>query len=103
MFGKTSDVATPYLFQIKSSDKIYCAPDTNFNCPMNGDYKTGTSLSHATTNGVNVGSSARFFGIGKSFNYDHIVANEIGSSNSFSQSYSLGVSPGTAGYLTFTA
>ncbi|KAF2964668.1 hypothetical protein GQX73_g8893 [Xylaria multiplex] len=102
-FDRTSDVTTQYLFPSKSSAAVNCPPGANFDCQVSGDYSTGTSISQSHTEGFSVGGSYGFFGIGASFGYDSSVTNEIGSSTSFSQSYTLSIPPGSSGYLIFTA
>ncbi|KAI0194410.1 hypothetical protein EV127DRAFT_405402 [Xylaria flabelliformis] len=102
-FDKTSDVTTQYLFPAKSSAVERCPPDANFDCQVAGDYSTSSSISQSNTKGTTVGASAGFFGIGASFGYDSSVTNDIGSSTSFSQQYTLSIPPGSSGYLIFTA
>ncbi|KAI0402786.1 hypothetical protein F4802DRAFT_599745 [Xylaria palmicola] len=102
-FDRTSDVTTQYKFPVATSSLVTC-PDRNPNeCQIHGQYTAESSISMSTTEGISVGVSAEFLGIGSSFGYESSVTNEIGSSSSFSRQYSLGIAPGENGYLIFTA
>ncbi|KAJ3578934.1 hypothetical protein NPX13_g1634 [Xylaria arbuscula] len=102
-FEKTGDVTTQYMLPVAASGLVVC-PDGNPNeCPISGGYTAESSISQSTSESVSVGVSAEFFGIGSSFGYESSVTMDIGSSSSFSRSYTLGVAPGESGYLLFTA
>ncbi|TGJ80738.1 hypothetical protein E0Z10_g8023 [Xylaria hypoxylon] len=102
-FDRTSDITTQYLFPIRSSDVENCYPGSNFDCQVTGEYSTSASISQSNTQGVSVSASTGFLGIGVSFGYETSVTKEIGSSTSFSQTYTLSIPPGSDGYLLFTA